>query len=345
MVIKIIDIGKIKRIWKTYKLMRILSSINNSSASKTLLDHVMYNFETLPPLGKEYWWFLFFGQNGEKPIQFMLLIFRKYGGKMLFNDKTMVLNEMEKNKFQAVTSGWIYDGKELCDLGDTNAVVEIQGKKIVSEISGQKMILGGSFPDYKLIVGDLINLKITKGNYLEDKAASGVFLPPFGMSWIDIFSSVEGVVLGKKFKGTGHLQKVFGVTIFGPFHWGRLVFQNGSSTSFFCLKTGKNSKTYFRRSLIFHDIENKRVIRFDNSKLKILKMGNNWIVEGSDIDKTLKMILETYATKRYVMKGGGSQVYIEYAVIPKEFNLKTKDRTITLDNTGKGVGTLEDAYW
>ena len=336
---------KIKRIWKTYKLIRILSSINNSSVSKTLLDHVMYNFEALPPLGKEYWWFLFFGQDGEKPVQLMLLIFRKHGKKMLFNNKEMVLRELKKNKFQAVTSGWIYDGKKLCNLGDTNAIVEIQAKKIVSEISGQKMILSGSFPNYKLIVGDLINLKITKGNYLEDKAANGIFLPPFGMSWIDIFSSVEGIILGKKFKGTGHLQKVFGVTIFGPFHWGRLVFQNGSSTSFFCLKTGKNSKTYFHRSLIFHDIENKRIIRFDNPKLKVLKMGNNWIVEGSDIDKTLKMILETYATKRYVMKGGGSQVYIEYAVIPKEFNLKTKDRTITLDNTGKGVGTLEDAYW
>lgn len=340
-----IDIDKIKGIWKTYKLMRTLSSLNNLGVNETLVDHVMYKFETLPPLGKEYWWFLFFGQNGEKPIQLMLLIFRKYGRKMLFNDKTMVLNEMEKNKFQAVTSGWIYDGKKLCDLGDTNAIVEIQGKRIVSEISGQKMILSGTFPDYKLIVGDIINLKITKGNYLEDKAANGALLPPFGMSWIDIFSSVEGIVLGKKFKGTGHLQKVFGVTIFGPFHWGRLVFQNGSSASFFCLKTGKNSKTYFRRSLIFHDIENKRIIKFDNPKLKILKMGNNWIVEGSDTDKNLKMVLETYAEKRYVMKGGGSQVYIEYAVIPKEFNLKIKDRTITLDNTGKGVGTLEDAYW
>jgi len=325
--------------------MRKLSSINGSNASKTLLDRVMYKFEGLPPLGKEYWWFLFFGRNGKRPMQLMLLIFRKHGKKMLFNDKEMALREVEKNKLQAVTSGWIYDGKKLCNLGDTNAIVEILGKKIVSEISGQKMTLGGGFPNYELTVGNLINLKITKGDCLEDNAASGVFLPPFGMSWIDIFSSVEGIVLGKKFKGTGHLQKVFGVTIFGPFHWGRLVFQNGSSTSFFCLKTGRNSKTYFRRSLIFHDIENKRIIRFDNPKLKILKMGNNWIVEGGDIDKTLKMVLETYATKRYVMKGGGSQVYIEYAVIPKEFKLRTKDRTITLDDTGKGVGTLEDAYW
>jgi len=325
--------------------MRKLSSINGSNASKILLDRVMYKFESLPPLGKEYWWFLFFGRNGKRPVQLMLLIFRKHGKKMLFNDKEMVLREVEKNKLRAVTSGWIYDGKKLCNLGDTNAIVEIPGKKIVSEISGQKMTLGGGFPNYELTVGNLINLKITKGDCLEDNAASGVFLPPFGMSWIDIFSSVEGIVLGKKFKGTGHLQKVFGVTIFGPFHWGRLVFQNGSSTSFFCLKTGRNSKTYFRRSLIFHDIENKRIIRFDNPKLEILKMGNNWIVEGSDIDKTLKMVLETYATKRYVMKGGGSQVYIEYAVIPKEFKLRTKDKIITLDDTGKGVGTLEDAYW
>jgi hypothetical protein len=45
------------------------------------------------------------------------------------------------------------------------------------------------------------------------------------------------------------------------------------------------------------------------------------------------------------MKGGGSQTYVEYAVIPKEFNLKTKDRVITLDDLGKGVGTFEDAYW
>ena len=340
-----IDVDRIKGIWKTYELMRTLSFINNSNVSKALLDHVMYRYETLPPLGKEYWWSLFFGRNGKRPVQFMLLIFRKHGKKMLFNNKEMVLRELEKNKFQAVTSGWLYDGEKLCNLGDTNAVVEIQDKKIVSEISGQKMILSGSFPNYELSVGDLINLKITKGNCLEDKAAKGALLPPFGMSWIDIFSDVGGIVLGKRFKGTGHLQKVFGVTIFGPFHWGRLVFQNGSSASFFCLKTGKNSKTYFRNSLIFHDIENKRTIRFDDPKLKILKTGNNWIVEGNDIDKTLKMILETYATKQYVMKGGGSQVYTEYAVIPKEFNLKTKDRTITLDDMGNGVGTLEDAYW
>jgi hypothetical protein len=45
------------------------------------------------------------------------------------------------------------------------------------------------------------------------------------------------------------------------------------------------------------------------------------------------------------MKGGGSQVYIEYLVIPKDFKLKSKARVITLAQLGKGVGTLEDAYW
>ena len=337
-------INKIKGIWETYKLIRKLSSVNGSGVSKTLLDRVMYNVETLPPLGKEYWWFLFFGHDGENPVQFMLLIFRKYGKKMLFNNKEMVFRESGKNKFQAVTAGWVYDGEELRDLGDTNAVVEIQEKKIVSEISGQKMILSGGFPNYELSVGDLINLEITKGNYLEDKDACGVFLPPFGVGWVDVFSDVDGIVLGKKFKGTAHLQKVVGVTISGPFHWGRIIFQNGSSISFFCLKTGKSSKTYFHTSATFHDVENNKIIRFGNPKLKISKRGNNWIIAGKDYDKTFRIVLETYATKRYDMKGGGSQTYIEYGVTPKEFNLKTKDIVITLDELGKGVGTFEDAY-
>ncbi len=66
---------------------------------------------------------------------------------------------------------------------------------------------------------------------------------------------------------------------------------------------------------------------------------------GNDYDKTFRIVLEAYATKRYDMKGGGSQTYIEYGVTPKEFNLKTKDMVITLDELGKGVGTFEDAYW
>jgi len=339
-------INKIKGIWETYKLIRKLSSINGSDVSKTLLDRVMYNVETLPPLGKEYWWSLFFGQDGENPVQFMLLIFRKYGKKMLFNNKEMVFRESGKDKFQAVTAGWVYDGEELRDLGDTNAIVEIQEKKIVSDISGQKMRLSGGFPKYELSVGDLINLELeTKGDYLEDKDACGVFLPPFGVGWVDVFSDVDGIVLGKKFKGTAHLQKVVGATVFGPFHWGRTVFQNGSSISFFCLKTSKNSKTYFRKSVTFHDVENNKIIRFDNPKLKISKRGNNWVVAGQDNDKNLRIVLETYATKRYGMKGGGSQVYIEYGITPKEFTLKTEGRMITLEDVGEGVGTFEDAYW
>jgi len=349
-----INISKIKGIWETYSLVRELSSLDDSDTNKTLLDRVMYNVETLPPLGKEYWWFRFFEKTGrtkvrqsfcEKPMQLMLLIFRKYGRKMLFNNEEMAFRELEKNRFQAVTAGWVYDGEELHDLGDTNAIIGIQEKKIGSEIFGRKMIFSGSFPNYELTVGDLINLRTTKGNCLENKNACGVFLLPFGIGWVDIFLDVDGVVFGKIFRGTAHLQKVVGATIFGPFHWGRTVFQNGSSFSFFCLKVGKNSKTYFRKSMTFHDNENKRIVEFDNPKLKISKRKGNWIVEGKDNDKNPRIILETYATKQYFMKGGGSQVYIEYAVIPKEFDLRTEERTITLNDLGNGVGTFEDAYW
>ncbi len=57
------------------------------------------------------------------------------------------------------------------------------------------------------------------------------------------------------------------------------------------------------------------------------------------------MALEIHARKKVTVKDGGSQVYNEYVVTTREFNLKTKDRVITLDDLGEGVGTFEDAYW
>jgi hypothetical protein len=52
----------------------------------------------------------------------------------------------------------------------------------------------------------------------------------------------------------------------------------------------------------------------------------------------------SYSEKRYAIKGGGSQIYIEYAVIPEEFHLKVDGRVIDMNDVGKGVGTFEDAY-
>ena len=52
----------------------------------------------------------------------------------------------------------------------------------------------------------------------------------------------------------------------------------------------------------------------------------------------------SYAKKLYTIKGGGSQVYIQYAVIAEEFDLKAEGSAISLGDLGNGVGTFEDAY-
>ena len=339
---------KISNIEKTYSLIRKLSCIDGSNVDASVLDRVMYNAETLPPLGKEYWWFLFFSPHGEKPMQFVLLIFRKHGRKVRFNDKEMVLRDLKENTFQAATAGWIYDGGKLSDLGDTNAATEVdsQRKTIVSAISGRKMALKGSFPNYRLNVDNIIDVDIGELNGIAHKDAHGVFIPPFGVGWVDIFLEAEGSVLGKRFKGIAHLQKVVGVTTFGSFHWGRIVFQKGFSISFFCLKAGRDSKRYFRSYLNFHDSKNSMIIEFDDPKLQIQKNsdGKQWIVEGYDDDKNVRIVLESYAKKCYTIKGGGSQVYIHYAVVAEEFHLKTESEVISLDDLGRGVGTFEDAY-
>ncbi|MBU7014827.1 MAG: hypothetical protein HXS43_08355 [Theionarchaea archaeon] len=330
---------------ETYGLLRELSSRENSGIDSALLDRMMYNAEWLPPLGKEYWWFLFFGQDDGRPVQFMQLIFRKYGERMLFNNKEMILGEPWKNGFKAVTAGWIYDGHELHDLGDTNTSTEILEHEVITTISERVMRLAGHFPDYTLQVGEIIDLRITRGEHLITKEAYGVFLPPFGMGWINIYLDAHGTVLGRKFEGTAHLQKVVGASIFGPFHWSRVVFTNGSSVTLFCLKTGKNSKTYFRESLTFCDSEEGKIVKFNAPKLRILRKKDNWIVYGRDGEKELEIVLKIYGTKEYSMKGGGSQHYIEYVVVPQEFTLKAENKVTTLCDLGEGVGTFEDAYW
>ncbi|MCK4715053.1 MAG: hypothetical protein KAT35_05725, partial [Candidatus Aenigmarchaeota archaeon] len=86
---------------------------------------------------------------------------------------------------------------------------------------------------------------------------------------------------------------------------------------------------------------------FKKPDLEILKNGGKritWVVKGHDKDKAFETILESYAVKRFDMNGGGSQVYIEYAVVPKSFILKTPEGVFTLKDLGRGVGTFEDAY-
>jgi hypothetical protein len=336
----------VKKVGETYSLIRELSSVDGSDVGEPVLDRVMYSAEALPPLGKEYWWLLFFGRDGEKPMQLMLTIFRKHGRKMLFNDKEMMLGEVKENMFQTATAGWIYDGETLHDLGDTNATTEVRSeeKTVSSDISGRKMILGGTFPNYRLQVHGVIDLHIGDVNGVADKSAQGVFIPPFGVGWVDIFLDARGTVLEKPFRGTAHLQKVIGITTFGPFHWGRVVFENGFSTEFFGIKTGKDSRRHFHTSLTFRDFRNDKRVTFDNPTLRIWKEGRRWVVQGHDTHAHVRIVLESYAEKRYTMKGGGSQVYEEYAVVADEFHLDTRDGTIGLDDLGKGVGTLEDAY-
>jgi len=343
-----INIQRIKGIKETYSLIKKLASISGPDISDGLIDRTMYHIEKLPPLGKEYWWFIFFSEEGEKPVQLMLMICRTYGKKMIFNDKEMELSNLGNDKFKAVTTGWVCDDKELRELGDTNAITEIKDNKITSELSGQKVVLKGNFPNYKLEIGDIVDLDLKKSDYLHTKEGFGGFFPPLGLGWINIYCNVEGTVLGKGFKGRGHLQKVFGVTLMGPFHWLRLHFKNGSVARFFCFKPNKKSKRYFKESFDFYDHEKKRIIDFGKIDLNISKKGNQWIVTGKSKDKTkkFKAVLDVYGHRKFNMKGDGSLVYNEYAITPAEFILKTKEEEIVLDDLGGGgVGTFEDTYW
>jgi hypothetical protein len=328
-----------------YRLLGKVSSVNDFGADKSLLDRVMFHSEALPPLGKEYWWFLFFDGSGDKPVQIMLVLYRKHGRRMLFNGVEMELGRTNGGEFLGVAGGWVFDGEKLVDLGEFNEIVRLGDGEIATRLADKEMMLHGGYPDYTLRIDDLIDLKMGRSEFLADNTARGVFIPPFGMGWVDIYTTAKGTVAGKPFDGSAHLQKVFGVTIYGPFHWGRFVFSDGSVASFFTLKTGKESSTFIHRSFALHHKASGEKIIFNNPRLEIGRRDGGWVVEAADADKKARIRLENYAEKTTTMKGGGSQVYTEYAVKVDEFRLEAGNRVINLKDLGRGVGTFENAYW
>lgn len=335
-------------ILETYDLMRQLSKTNGPDISKSLVDRVMFQSEALLPLGKEYWWFIAFDNNGEKPKQLMLLIYRKHGNRMLFNGKEMFFKDFGKHKFMVVTSGWFYDGDVLHELGDHNVTAELEPNKLISSISSHELMITGDFPNYQIRVGDIIDLDIKKSNTIRGKMGNGVLVPPLAMGWVDAYGATKGVVMGEEFKGEAHLQKVVGISPPLSFFWFRVLFEDSSILTSFSLKTGKDSDTLFHRSLKFFDKTNNEEIIFKKPQLKVSKKPGEkltWVIEGKDEDKEMKVVVESHAEKCYTTKGGGTQVDTEYIVTPTEFTLKTGDRIITLEDVGKGGGSLEDGHW
>ncbi|MBU0546751.1 MAG: hypothetical protein ABH876_01770 [Patescibacteria group bacterium] len=339
---KIFNISGLK---KTYSLLRKTSRIQGPDIDQKLIDQIMYSFEALPPFGKEYWWFLFLDNDGPKPIQLMLMICRKYGKEMWIDDTKMTLKDLGKDGIKSAVTGWLYDGNKMINLGNTNGIVKITDKKIITEIAGNKLIFEGSFPFYKLTVGDIIDLNISHENTLvkRNKEAYGIFWPPFGVGYFNLYPDVSGTIFGKTFQGTGHLQKVVGIAPHFPYNWVRIIFKNGSMLRFSDIRP---KKIHVERSIDFYDNNENKIIKFSKPSLKISRSDNSliWTLEGQDKNNYAKVVLEAYAKKQFVMKGGGSLTYVEYCVIPKELILKIKEKTITLNDLGDGVGTLEDAY-
>jgi hypothetical protein len=336
------DISGIK---KTYDLFRKTSKIKGPDVDSEMIDRMMYNFETLPLLGKEYWWFLFFGNEGPRPIQLMFIICRKHGKEMWIDDTKMTLEKLNNNEMKSAVSGWLYDGEKIVNLGNTNSIVEIGDKKLNAEIGDKNLILEGSFPFYKLKIGECIELDMSHENTLvkRNKESYGMFWPPLGAGFFNLYPDVSGNIFGKKFQGTGHLQKVVGIMPHFPYNWVRIIFKNGSMLRLSDIKPGK---MHISKSVNFYDNDKDQITEFVKPDLKISKSKDSliWTFEGKDKNNSLKIVLESYANKKFVMKGGGSLTYFEYCVTVKEMFLKIKDKTITLKDLGDGVGTLEDAY-
>jgi len=279
------------------------------------VDEFFFSREELPFSGKEYWFMNFVSNKGDK-TQLVLTFGR--------SELPMSINERVDLNGSVAAVGWLYNGKKK--------VLWDKAMKLTQEKRGLKtkeFSFTGSYPAYELQIGKNTLLKMKKRRKGAGYEITNTFVRSLGVGLINLYVDVSGVLDGKRFTGSGYVQKVAAITPFIPWRWVRISFQNGAILDFFAPRIPVAERE-FMSSATFFDGKKKHALK--NTTLKKLA-GDRWLLSGDGFAAYLR----SYAFKPFVLRGVGEFHYDEYFVECLDFYYKNKE-------FGKGIGIVEDAY-
>jgi len=137
------------------------------------------------------------------------------------------------------------------------------------------------------------------------------------------------------------------VIVVGPFipwKWSRIVFRNGSILTYYIPNIEIGGVEYnIYNSLDFYDAETRRMHRFKKAKVNEYpseKGDKRWIITAED--GKVFMVTKSYCKETFSFTNNFNFRYIENLVDVVDFQVETEDRVITLQETGSGLGMVED---
>ena len=282
------------------------------------LDDFFFRRERLPPGGKEYWFIYAASTQGDKKQ--LVLTFGRSDAKTTVNSRVA-----DAQNVAAV--GWLYSGKKKVFLEKSLPLECEKGSLKAGAFS-----FTGAYPSYELAIGNKTRIRFSKpkkGGAYEAQAASPSTL---GVGLLTIHCDAEGTIDGKKFKGTGYVQKVAVVAPFIPWNWARIVFSDRSVLDVFVASLRMRGLNYNVKNTGTYRLASGKTYWLKNASFKRLP-GGHWLLEG----KGYAAYMKDYAYHPFVLRGRGEFHYDEYMVECEDF---------AFDGFSKksGIGLFENAY-
>jgi hypothetical protein len=310
------------------------------------IDDLLFSFEELPLFGKEYWFMKFTSNEGSRR-QFFLM-FGRSAGDIEVNGKYVENSEIIDDKAEGYCISWAYDEIQR-NITDDIGVIEVKNESVTCATSDIKAEFYGAFPKYKLEISkdgeNICCLDIREpenSNY--DSELSEDFKGLFGYRLANLYFDFSGMLFDKDFSGKCYAQKVIVVGPFIPWKWSRIVFRNGSILTYYIPNIEIGGVEYnIHNSMDFYDAETKRMHHFKKARVHEYpseKGDKRWVVTAEE--GKVFMVTKSYCKESFSFINNFNFSYTENLVDVMDVKIETDDKVITLEETGSGLGMVED---
>jgi hypothetical protein len=323
------------------------TNIYRASEPSPCLDEIFYKYENLVPYGKEYWFAIFTGTDGKKPMQLISCFGRRNSRKSVIDNVEIDGTNPVGGTLNTAAFAWCYDGRKKLVVPTIETETTMADKSITSSGNGFRIGISGTVPAYnvKIDSGPIkCDFDLKKPSFGFDEEILNELKMGLNYQVYNLYYDFEGTLNGKEQKGRCYLQKVILSTPLVPWHWARLTFNDGSFFVFFKPYFGGREINYqLRNKGLFYSASHDQLFWVNNLDVHHDRRHTNWKFASECGDYSLNLAVKAYAGHGFNFRHGGAFNYNEYMVNVKKFDFKSGDVRIDMNTLGSGAGIVEDA--
>ena len=323
------------------------TNIYKAAEPSPCLDEIFYKQENLIPYGKEYWFAIFTSMDKKKPMQLIATFGRRNSRKSVVDNVEIGGQQSADTSLRTGAFVWCYDGKKKLVMPTVETMTDITSNSITSAGNGISIAISGTVPLYNVKVDSEpikceFNLRKPSSGF--DEEVLNELKMGLNYQVYNLYYNFDGTLNGKEYSGRCYLQKVILSTPLIPWHWGRLVFKDGSFFVFFKPYFGSPELNYpLRNKGIFYSAQHDKLFWVYNIDVQYDAKRVNWKFTSQGEDYYLHVAVKAYANHGFNFRYGGAFNYNEHMVNVKKFDFKMGDVKINMKTLGTGAGIVEDA--